>query len=60
MTFRVQLDEHRIGSILRGIDASSMGTAFVGTASRLLSHLGDVMTLAFAPAAPAGRSQPIC
>ena len=52
---RARLDERRIGEILRGIDMSSMGTAFVGTASRLLSHLGDVMTLAFTPAAPAGK-----
>ena len=55
----MRLDERRIGEILQGIDAASMGPAFVGTAGRLLGHLGDVMTLGFTPlAAPAAAAQP--
>ena len=53
---RVRLDEQRIGEILEGVDRSSMGDAFVGTAGRLLGHLGDVMTLGFTPAAPTGAA----
>ena len=51
---RVRLDEQRISEILEGVDRGSMGDAFVGAAGRLLGHLGDVMTLGFTPAAPAG------
>jgi hypothetical protein len=52
---RVRLDERRIGEILAGVDAATMGPAFVSTAGRLLGHLGDVMTLGFTPMAPLGE-----
>ena len=41
-------------SALQGIDQRSMGSGFLTTAGRILGHLGDVMTLAFTPAAPSG------
>ncbi|GAB4822561.1 hypothetical protein N2152v2_009607 [Parachlorella kessleri] len=50
----VRLDERRISEILQGIDQRSMGSGFLTTAGRILGHLGDVMTLAFTPAAPSG------
>eukprot|EP00887_Chlorella_sp_A99_P003983 scaffold11.g3983.t1 len=55
---RVRLDERRIGEIMQGIDAGSMGPAFASTAGRLLGHLGDVMTLGFTPAAPPPGAPP--
>lgn len=56
---KVRLDERRIGEILNGIDADSMGggKAFIATAGRILGHLGDVMTLAFTPATSASEGE---
>jgi hypothetical protein len=50
---KVRLDERRIGEILGGLDATTMGGngAFIATAGRILGHLGDVMTLGFTPTA---------
>jgi hypothetical protein len=50
---KVRLDERRIGEILGGLNATTMGgnEAFIATAGRILGHLGDVMTLGFTPTA---------
>ena len=57
---RVRLDERRIGEILSGIDGNSMGgeEAFINAAGRIISHLGDVMTLGLTPAG-ADSSAPV-
>lgn len=55
---KVRLDERRIGEILGGLDATTMGgnRAFIATAGRILGHLGDVMTLGFTPTAASSNN----
>lgn len=53
---KVRLDERRIGQILSGLDSSTLGSedAFISTAGRIISHLGDVMAIGFVPTANTG------
>jgi hypothetical protein len=58
---RARLDERRVGEILSGLDAAAMGgdgAAARATAARIVAHLGDVLTMAFSPAAPAAGGAP--
>lgn len=50
---KVRLDEKRIGEILSGLDSQTMGSdqAFMSSAGRIISHLGDVMSIGFVPTA---------
>lgn len=58
LKLKVKLDERKIGEILSGIDASSMGgeEAFAATAGRIIGHLGDVMSLGLTPAQSSVRT----
>ena len=51
---KVRLDERRIGEIMSGLDSKSLGSneAFIATAGRIISHLGDAMQFGFVPSAP--------
>lgn len=48
---KVRLDERRIGEIMSGLDSSTLGSndAFLNTAGRIISHLGDVMNFGLVP-----------
>lgn len=48
---KVRLDERRIGEIMSGLDSATLGSndAFVNTAGRIISHLGDVMNFGLVP-----------
>eukprot|EP00889_Picochlorum_renovo_P004243 jgi/Picre1/31273/NNA_006627.t1 len=50
---KVRLDERRIGEIMSGLDSKTLGSteAFISTAGRIISHLGDVMNFGLVPSA---------
>jgi len=53
---KVRLDERRIGEIMSGLDSKTLGSneAFISTAGRIISHLGDVMNFGLVPSANTG------
>lgn len=53
---KVRLDERRIGEIMSGLDSKTLGSneAFVTTAGRIISHLGDVMNFGMVPSSNTG------
>ena len=53
---KVRLDERRIGEIMSGLDSQTLGSneAFISTAGRIISHLGDVMNFGLVPSANPG------
>ena len=53
---KVRLDERRIGEIMSGLDSKTLGSneAFITTAGRIISHLGDVMAFGMVPSSNTG------
>ena len=57
---KVRLDERRIGEIMSGLDSKTLGSneAFITTAGRIISHLGDVMNFGMVPSSNTGLMLP--
>ena len=57
---KVRLDERRIGEIMSGLDSNTLGSneAFITTAGRIISHLGDVMNFGMVPSSNTGLMLP--
>jgi hypothetical protein len=60
LKIKVRLDERRIGEIMSGLDSKTLGSneAFITTAGRIISHLGDVMNFGMVPSSNTGLMLP--
>lgn len=52
MRVRVRLDQQRLGSLLQGLSPHALGSQFAEVTSGMLSMLGDMASLSFAPYTP--------